>query len=148
EDALDGAQLDLVAQRRRGSMRVDVVDILGVAAGPLERGAHGALRSAPVRCRRGDVIGIAREAIADDLGIDLGATPLGVLELLQDDDARTLAHDEAVAVAVPWARGALGRIVEAGGQGAGRGEAGETDAADGGLRPACYHHIGVLEPDE
>ena len=50
--------------------------------------------------RRGDVIGVARQAIADHLGIDFRAARLGMLIFLEHDDARALAHDEAVAVLV------------------------------------------------
>ena len=59
-----------------------------------------------VRGRRGDVVGVARQAVADDLGVDLGAALLGVLVFLEHHDAGALAHDEAVAVPVPGTRGA------------------------------------------
>jgi hypothetical protein len=56
------------------------------------------------------VIGVARQAIAQHLGIDLRAARLGVLVFLQHDDARALAHDEAVAVGVIGAAGGLGVV--------------------------------------
>ena len=62
--------------------------------------------------RRGDVIGVARQAVADHLGIDFRAARLGVLIFLEHDDARALAHDEAVAVLVVGAAGLLGLVVE------------------------------------
>ena len=58
--------------------------------------------------RRGDVIGVARQAVTDDLGIDLRAARLGVLQLFEHDDAGALAHDEAVAVPVVGTRGRFG----------------------------------------
>ncbi len=67
----------------------------------------------PSSARRGDVVGIARQAVADDLGVDAGAARLRVLEFLEHDDAGALAHDEAVAVAVLGARGACRLVVEA-----------------------------------
>src|SRR6185312_9332622 len=42
EHALDRAQLDFVAERRRGTVRVDVADLIGRYAGPFHRVAHGA----------------------------------------------------------------------------------------------------------
>ena len=53
----------------------------------------------------GDVVGVAGQAVADDLGVDLGAAGFGVLQLFQHHDASAFAHDEAVALAVPWAGG-------------------------------------------
>ena len=104
--ALDRLQLDLVAERRRGAVGVDVVDVGGANAGALERRRHAAVGAVAVLGRRGDVVGVARQAVADDLGIDLGAARLGVLVFLEHDDAGALAHDEAVAVLVVGARGA------------------------------------------
>jgi hypothetical protein len=62
--------------------------------------------------RRGDVIGIARQAIADHFGIDLRAARLGMLVFFQHDDARALAHDEAVAVLVIGAAGLFRRSLK------------------------------------
>ena len=63
---------------------------------------------------RGDVVGIARQAVADQLGVDLGAARFGVLERFEHHDAGALAHHEAVAVLVIGARGALRLVVESG----------------------------------
>ena len=105
EQPLDGGELDLVAHRRRGAVRVDVVDVARLEAGALQRHAHAAVGAVAVLGRRGDVIGVARQAVADHLGIDARAARLGVLQLFQHDDAGALAHDEAVAVLVVGARG-------------------------------------------
>ena len=64
--------------------------------------------------RRRHVIGVARQAVADHLGVDLRAARLGVLIFLEHDDARALAHDEAVAVLVIGAAGLFGLVVEIG----------------------------------
>ena len=64
--------------------------------------------------RRGDVIGVARQAVADHLGIDFRAARLGMLIFLEHDHARALAHDEAVAVLVIGAAGALGSSLKLG----------------------------------
>ena len=70
--------------------------------------AHAAIGAVAVLGRRGDVVGVAGKAVADDLAIDLRAAGHGVLALLEHDDAGALAHDEAVAVLVIGPRG-LGR---------------------------------------
>ena len=84
--------------------------------------------------RRGDVIGVARQAIADDLGINLGAARLGVLIFLEHDDAGALAHHEAVAILVIGAAGLFRLVVEIGAERARLGEAGDTERADRRLR--------------
>ena len=62
------------------------------------------------------MIGVAGQAVADQFGIDLGATRLGVFEFFQDHHAGALAHHEAVAIFVVGARGALPGVIVAGGQ--------------------------------
>ena len=42
EDVLDGLGLERVAERGRGGVGVDVVDLVGRDAGDLEGGVHGA----------------------------------------------------------------------------------------------------------
>ena len=61
------------------------------------------------------MIGVGGEAVAGQLGEDVRAALLGVLEFLDDDDAGAFAHDEAVAVLVEGPRGAF-RLVVAGAQ--------------------------------
>src|SRR3546814_7852070 len=75
--------LDLVAQRRRGAVRVDVVDIAGIQPGALQRRLHRQEAAVAVFRRRGDVVGVAGQAVADHLCIDRRAARLGVLELFQ-----------------------------------------------------------------
>ena len=90
--------------------------------------------------------GVGRGAVADDLGERLRAARSSVLERLQDEHARTLADDEAVAPFVERPRGAL-RIVVAGGEGAHRREAAHQRLVAGSLGPAGEHHVGVAAPD-
>ena len=87
---------------------------------------------------RGDVVRIAGHAVTRDLAVDLGAPLAGVFVLLQDQHARTFAHDEAVAVLVPGARGLGGTVVEAGGKGTGGTEAGHADLGHRGFRAAGH----------
>ena len=87
EEALDGAELDLVAERRRGAVGIDVIDILGIEAGAREGRRHGAVGAIAVLGGGRDVVGVAREPVADDLGMDPGPPALRVLQLLEHDDA-------------------------------------------------------------
>ena len=62
-------------------------------------------RTAPFAGRRHHVVAVRGGAVADDLAVDAGAARLGVLELLEHDDAGAAGDDEAVAVLVIGARG-------------------------------------------
>ena len=72
-----------VAGRGRGGMRVDVVDR---HAGHVHGHAHAA-RAALAR-RRNHIVTVRGGAVADDLGVDLGAAGLGVFEFLEHQHAR------------------------------------------------------------
>ena len=148
DEAVHGTKLDLVAKRRRCAVRVDVVELGGADLGALERGLHAAIGAVAFRRRRGDVISVARHAVADHLGIDRGAARLGVLQLLEHHDARPLAHHEAVAVAVIGTRRALGRVVEMRRKRARGGKARERQPVDRGLGAARDHDVRVAQPDQ
>src|SRR5215203_4224366 len=148
DEALDRLELDLVAERRRGAVGVDVVDVRDVDAGALDRHLHAAIGAVAVLGRRGDVVGIARQAVADHLGVDPGAPRLRVRVLLEHDDAGALAHDEAVAVAIVGARGAGRIVVEVRRQRPAGGKAGERKPVDRRFRAAGEHDLGVAIGDE
>src|SRR5690606_6106179 len=122
DDALDGAELDLVGHGR-GAVRVDVVDLARVDAGPANRGAHATERAVAILGRRGDVEGVTAQTVADQLAIDPRAAGERMLALLEHDDARPLAHDETVAIAVVGPRGRGRTIIVGGGERAAGGEA-------------------------
>ena len=61
---------------------------------------HHAHRAVAVLGRRRDVERVGGRAVADDLGVDAGAAPARLLEFLEDEDAGSLADDEAVPVLV------------------------------------------------
>ena len=105
EHAADRLDLLEIADRRRGGVRIDVVDrrLAGV-----ERHVHAAHRA--LARGRHHVVAVGGRAVAGDLGIDLGAARLGVFELFQHQHAGAAGDDEAVAVHVVGARG-LGRRV-------------------------------------
>ena len=148
EQPLDRGQLNVVAERGRGGVGVDVVDVLGIELGARQRRGHGAVPAGAVRRRRGDVVGVAGQAVADELGVNPGAAIARMLQLLEHHDSGALPHHESVAVAVPRPRRPRRRIVEVGGQRARGREPGDAEAADRRLRPARHHHLGVLPHDQ
>ena len=129
-------------------MRVDVVQRVRVQPRGLQRRLHRPAGAVAVLGGGGDVVGVAGQAVAHDLGIDLGTPGLGVLVFLENDDAGTLAHDEAVAVGVIGARGLLWLVGPLGGQGLAGVEASDADLADRRLGPARDHHVGVAVADQ
>ena len=91
--------------------------------------------------------GVRGHAVADELGVDIGAAPGREFQFLEDDDARALTHDEAVAILVEGAARARGLVV-AGRQGAHGGKATDAHRRDGGLGTAGNHHVGVVALDD
>jgi hypothetical protein len=58
------------------------------------------------------VISVARESIADELGINPGAPALGVVIGFEHHDARALAHHKPVPITVVRAGRTFRRIIE------------------------------------
>jgi len=115
-------------------MGVHVVDLVGVDLAPLQCGLHGANRAVAVLGRGRDVIGITRKAIADDFGIDLGATLLGMLVLLEHDTAGAFPHHKSVPPSIKWP-GSLVRVgIIFSGQGAQRTKTGKHQRGNAGVR--------------
>src|SRR5690606_29813596 len=104
EQAGHGTELDLVTERGRGAVGVDVVDLARADAGALQGHLHAAIAAVAVLGGSGDVVGVAGHAVADDFAVNPGATGLGPLVVLEHDNAGALAHDETVAVLVIGAR--------------------------------------------
>ena len=77
EHVLDRLRLGRVAERRRGAVRVDVADALRLDAGALERAAHHRGDARRLRLRLRHVVRVVRGAVAEHLGVDLGAAALG-----------------------------------------------------------------------
>jgi hypothetical protein len=74
----------------------------------LQGHAHRQLRAFAFGMGRGHVVGIARQAIADHFGIDLGAAGFRVLVFFEHDNACALAHHKTVAVLIIWTAGFSG----------------------------------------
>src|SRR5512139_939421 len=141
---LDRFGFVLVAERRRGAVRVDVVHLVSVDAGVAQRIEHGTPWAVGARCRH--VVGVAAHAEAHDLGVDLRAARLGVFVFLEHQCSGALAQHEAVAVLVPRTAGGC-RVVVAGGQCAGRGETAHAERRSGALGATGDHHVGIAVLD-
>ena len=148
EQAPDGADLDLVTDRGRGAVGVDVVDVAGLDSRVLHRRAHGPVAAVAVRRRRGDVVGIPGKTVAENLRIDPGAALSGVPEFLEHDDAGALPHDESVASPVPGPRGAFGLVVVVRGERARSREPGDPERTDRRLGAARDHDVRVVMGNE
>ncbi|ENN85805.1 hypothetical protein RHSP_18548 [Rhizobium freirei PRF 81] len=147
DQTLDCAKLDRI-RHGRGAVGVDIVQVCRGQAGALQRGGHAAERAFAILGRSGDMVRVAREAVADHFGVDLGAARLGVFQLLQNDDTGALAHDEAVTVTVIGTRSFLRRVVKVRRQRLAGGKARERDTADRCFGATGDHHIGVAEHDQ
>ena len=147
KQAANRAQFQLVTHRGAGAMGVDVIDVSGGHAGLLQRHLHGTEGTRAFRMRRRHMIGIAREAITDHLGVDFRTARLGMLIFFQHHHAGALAHDKTVAVLVIRAAGAGWIVVKTGRERAGGGKAGNADGADGALGAAGQHDVGIIVAD-
>src|SRR5262245_10279800 len=140
ERGFDRVGLVLVADWRRCAVDVDVIDMARLDAGVLDRPQHNAARAVHVGQR--DVERVRGHSVAGDFTINLRAAGLRVLQLFEQQNARALADDEAVAVLVEGARGTR-RVVVARRQGAHRGEAPDRHRRDRAFAAAADHGHGV-----
>src|SRR3954452_20740693 len=114
EQALHGPQLDLVAERGRGTVRIDVIDAARRQVGAAQRVAHRAEGAAAVLGGGGQMIRIARHSVTEHLGIDPGVAIAGMLVLLKHEDASSLSHYKTITVLVPRPRGTWRVVIEPG----------------------------------
>lgn len=145
EQTHNGGVLSDVAEPCGRSVGVDVADVGGLDVAGTQRHGHGPVRAVAVFGRRRDVDGVAGHAVAHELGVDGGAAGLGVVQLLEDEAAGALAHDEAGAGAVKGP-GREGRVGD-GAQGLCAREAGNGERVHGGLCGAGEHDVGHAGPD-
>src|ERR1700682_2390460 len=103
--------IDFVAVRRRGAVRVDVIDLRRLDASALHGRAHHAERAVAVLRGGGDVVRIGGHAVPDDLRVDARtALPRGLV-FLEDEHAGALSHDKPVAIFVEGTTGARRLVV-------------------------------------
>ena len=97
EDGLDRRGLVAIVEDRRGAMRVDVSTSSGARSAFFSARLQRARQPRATWRRLGDVVRVRRRGVADDLGVDARATRPRMLLIFQQQDARALAHHEAVA---------------------------------------------------
>mmetsp|Transcript_7892 Transcript_7892/g.11868 ORF Transcript_7892/g.11868 Transcript_7892/m.11868 type:complete len:455 (+) Transcript_7892:140-1504(+) len=146
EQPLDGPQLGEVAHRRRRTVRIDVFHRL-LPVVPV-RLVHGELHAPlpPHAAGRDHVVPVRVGAVPDELGVDLRAAGLGVLELLQDDDSPSSGDAESVAVLVEGPGGLLGIVVVGRGERAHAVEHAREVPVDVLAGPA-EGHVGLVQED-
>ena len=81
-------------------MRVDVIDLTRLDGRVVEGDRCGPRRLAPVGARLDHVVGIRGRAVPEHLGVGPRASTFGRFRLLEDQQCRALAHDEAVPLRV------------------------------------------------
>ncbi len=84
-------------------MGIEVLQLIRRQPGHGQRLCHAAARAVAIFRARGDVIGIGTGAVAHHFGQRHGAARQGVVQSLQHQGARALAHDKAVAARVEGA---------------------------------------------
>mmetsp|Transcript_25434 Transcript_25434/g.74982 ORF Transcript_25434/g.74982 Transcript_25434/m.74982 type:complete len:504 (+) Transcript_25434:228-1739(+) len=136
-------RLELVVERRRGAVRVDVLHLLRRHARRLHRRLEARRHPLPLRVRRGDVVRVARGSVARNFAVDLCAAPKRVLLRLKQQHARPLAHHETRAVRVERAARLLRVVVRRGAHRAHRVEARKAERSDRRLGPSGEHHVAL-----
>src|SRR5207302_4849735 len=104
ENGLNGGRLQGIIDRRRSAVRIDVVDIGGVASGLAQSDAHGSHATLAALRGGSNVVGVVGGAIAGQLCVNVGSALPGVAFGFEDKSAAAFRHDEAVSIRVKWAR--------------------------------------------
>ena len=92
-----------VAHAGGGGVRVQVLHVLRREARLCQRGPHAARGAVTVFGAGGDVVRVGRRAVAHQLGQRLRAPRQRMVQRLDHQHARTLAHHKAVALRIEWA---------------------------------------------
>ena len=122
-------------------MRVHVADLVGRDARVARAPCASARCALALGRGRGDVVRVRARAVAHHLGVDVRAALLRVLVLLEDEDARALARDEAVAVLVERPARLLRRVVPLGERASSPQKPPMPSGRDGRLAAAGDHHV-------
>lgn len=148
EERLDRVVFGRVAKRRRGRVRVDVVDGRRLRLRVRECALHGAQGAAAVRQRRRQVVRVGGAAVARHFGVDARAAREGVVEVFEHEHRRALADDEAAPRGVEGPRGECGRLVVGCCEGARTCEAADGEWVDARFGRAGHHNRGVTKGNE
>src|SRR5262249_8812170 len=133
ESPFDSLGLEHVADWRRGTVGIDVIDVPRCELGVVDGVEHHAVAALAVFSRLGDMVRIGTHTVADDLGNNWSAAFLCVLQLFQDNNTRAFADHEAITLGIPRTAGLL-RLVIAGGESAHGAKASDAHGRDRGFR--------------
>src|SRR5581483_6497043 len=109
--------------------------------------AHHPETAFALKSRLGNVIGVCAHTVTYNLGDDGGPAFSGKFQFFENQNARAFANDEAIAVFVPRAAGAM-RIVVTGGERPHSGKSSDSHRRDCGFRAAGDHHVGIAILDD
>ena len=127
-------------------MHINVIHLLGLQVGIAQRIQHHAIPTLAFLGRLGNVVSVGAHAVADNFGHDVGSTASREFQLLKNQDARTLADDEAIPIHIKGSTRSFRTIVTRRKRTHGR-ESSDSHGSDGSLSAACDHHIGVIASD-
>ena len=113
EDGLERRRLVAIIVERRSAMRIDVVYLVGGDPTFRQRLADSARQASAAGGRFGDVIGVRRTGITDNLSVDTSAALACVFFIFQDLHPCAITHDEAITGRVERAAGVVRVIIVA-----------------------------------
>src|SRR6185312_13219659 len=142
EEVSDGMGFKRVADRRRRSVRIDVADVSRLDPGIAHRIFHHTKTTFVLGRGLRDVISVAAHPIADHFRNRLRATRSCMFQLLEDKYPRAFAHDESIAITVPWTAGFFGFVIARVKRTHGR-ESADAERSNGGFSSAGNHHIRI-----
>ena len=122
-------------------MGIDIVHLRGKQLRVTKRKRHGRGHVGTVLTWNHHVIRFARRGVAGHLRVHAGFAPSSMSQRLQDQSPGALTHDESVASPVERAGRASRIVVEAGGQGPERAEAGEHQRRHARVGPRGDDHV-------
>ena len=125
-----------VAHGGRRAVCIEVVNVLRLQTGVVERHLHGA--NGAVRSRRRDVIGVTRKTITCEFAVDLGAAGNGVVIVFENKQAAAFTHHKAVTINVERT-GSVSRVVIAARKSVHAVKAADADFADRAFGTARKH---------
>ena len=100
EGAFNRLRFRRITERRRCRVRIDVTDALGFDARAPQRALKSENDPARLGIGSGDMIGVGRLPVAENLAVDPRAARFRVLEFLEDENPRAFAENEAVALTI------------------------------------------------
>src|SRR5712671_4517491 len=95
---LHGARLDAVVELSRSAVEISVLHVTAGDPSFLHGDSDGARRFFAAFFQTDAVESFARGSVSSDLGVDLGATRLGMFVVFQNKHPRTLGDHESVAI--------------------------------------------------